>query len=177
MTQKSDTDILVARARALAAARLDAASSIESTGHRYLVALCGADRFAIALESVAEVFRPLRVTPVPRASPPLWGLTAWRGTILPVIVIGESLPAQDSGVIVTLASGQRVIAGLWADEVEGELAIGVDEIHTAPLETGLRELLVSGVTSDAKSVFDVESLARMLDERTKEKDRNAVITP
>ena len=174
MIQKSDDEILAQRARALASARPDSAFSFDTAHDHYLVVVCGADRFAVALESVAEVFRPLGVTPVPRAIPPLWGLTSWRGSILSVIVIGECLPAQGSGVIITLASGPRVIAGLWVDEVEGEIAIGKEEIHPPSVTTGMRDSLVSGVTSDAKSVFDAESLARLLDERTKQNDRDAV---
>lgn len=173
MIQKSDSDILDQRARALASARPDSALLIDTAHDHYLVVISGADRFAIALESVAEVFRPVSVTPVPRANAPLWGLTSWRGSILSVIVIGESLPAQGSGVIVTLALGPRVIAGMWVDEVEGEIAIGKDEIHPVSTTTGMRGSLVSGVTSDAKSVFDAESLARLLDERTIEKGRDA----
>ncbi len=174
MSQRSDADILAQRARALASARPDPESLLDTAHDHYLVVASGADRFAIALESVAEVFRPVSVTPFPRAIEPLWGVTSWRGSILSVIVIGESLPAQGSGVIITLALGPRVIAGMWADAVEGEIAIGKDEIHPASAATGMRGSLVSGVTSDAKSVFDAESLARMLDERTKEKGRDAV---
>ncbi len=176
MIERSDADILAQRARSLASARPDWALSTDTAHDRYLVAVCGADRFAVALASVAEVFRPVSVTPTPRAIAPLWGLTSWRGSILSVIVIGECLPAQGSGVIITLASGPRVIAGLWADEVEGEIAIGNDEIHPASVTTGMRDSLVSGVTSDAKSVFDAGGLARLLDERTKERDRDAAHT-
>ncbi len=176
MIQKSDADILAQRARALASARSDSTLSIETAHDRYLVFVCGPDRFAVALESVAEVFRPVSVTPAPRAIAPLWGLTSWRGSILSVIVIGECLPAQGSGVMITLAAGPRVIAGLWVDEVEGETAIGKGEIHPPPVATGMRDSLVSGVTSDATSVFDAESLARLLDGRTRERDRDAAHT-
>ncbi|HZK79326.1 MAG TPA: chemotaxis protein CheW [Gemmatimonadaceae bacterium] len=174
MMQKSDADILIQRAKALASARADSSSYIDAAHDRYLVAVCGTERIVVALESVVEVFRPSSITPIPRSVAPLWGLTPWRGSILPVIVIGQSLPEQGSGVIITLATGPRVIAGLWANEVEEEIAIGKDEIHAASAATGIRESLVSGVTSDAKSVFDAESLARLLDERTKEKDRTPV---
>jgi hypothetical protein len=64
-----------------------------------------------------------------------------------------------------------VIAGLWAHEVEAEIPIGRNAIQSAPVSTGIRERLVSGVTSDAISVLDTESLARLLDERTKANDR------
>ncbi len=174
MIQKSDSEILLRRAKALASARVDSTSFADATHDRYLVAVCGTDRIVVALESVIEVFRPSTVTPLPRAIAPLWGLTSWRGRILPIVAIDQSLPAQGSGVVVILASGTRVVAGLWANEVEGEIAINNDEIHAAPAATGIRELLVSGVTSDAKSVFDAESLARLLDERTKSNDRAAV---
>ena len=171
MIQRSDAEILLDRARKLASARIASTSIGDETHDRYLVVCCGTDRFVIALESVMEVFRPTAVTPLPRAVAPLWGLTAWRGSILPVIAIDQSLPPQGTGVIVILAIGARVIAGLWANEVEAEIAIDNDSIHAPPASTGIREQLVSGVTPDAKSVFDAESLARLLDERTKANDR------
>lgn len=174
MIQKSDSEILLHRARALASARADSSSFSETTHDRYLVAVCGQDRIVVALESVVEVFRPAAVTPLPRAIAPLWGLTSWRGSILPIIVIDQSPPAQGSGVAVVLAQGARIIAGLWANEVEAEIAIGDAEIHAPPAATGIREILVSGVTSDAMSVFNAESLARLLDERTNATDRAAV---
>lgn len=174
MIQRSDEEILVSRAKALASARIGSTTLADERHDRYLVVQCGSDRFVIALESVVEVFRASAVTPLPRAIAPLWGLTSWRGSILPVITIDQSPPPQGSGVIVILATGNRVIAGLWANEVESEIAIDRETIHAAPAATGIREQLVSGVTSDAKSVFDAESLARMLDERTKANDRKAV---
>ncbi len=172
MTQ-SDSEILVRRARTLASARTGGAAAIDMVHGRYMVVKCGADRFAVALESVAEVFRPKSVTPLPRSIAPLWGLTSWRGGIVTVIVMGQCLPAQGTGVIIALTSDERVIAGLWADDVEGELAIGVDEIHAAQATSNFDESLVSGVTSDAKSILDVEGLARLLDKRGKEKSRAA----
>jgi chemotaxis signal transduction protein len=174
MIQKSDAEILLHRARVLASSRVASTSFEDTTHNRCLVVLCGTDRFVISLESVVEVFRASAVTPLPRAIAPLWGLTSWRGSILPIIAIDQALPPQGSGVIVILAVGTRVVAGLWAHEVEAEIAIEENEIHAAPAATGIRELLVSGVTSDAKSVFDAERLARLLDERTKANDRTAV---
>jgi Chemotaxis signal transduction protein len=174
MTQRSDAEILLSRARALASARIASTSLVDETDDRYLVVLCGTERLLIALESVVEVFRASAVTPLPRAAAPLWGLTSWRGSILPVIVIDQSLPSQGSGVIVILAAGARVLAGLWAHEVEAEVAIDRNTIHAPPASTGIREQLVSGVTPDAKSVFDTENLARLLDQRTKANDRTAI---
>jgi Chemotaxis signal transduction protein len=174
MIQQSDAEILFARARVLASARVASSSALDLTGDRYLVVLSGTDRFLIALESVVEVFRPSNVTPLPRSIAPLWGLTSWRGSILPVIAISPSLPAQRAGVVVIVATGTRVIAGLWAHEVEAEIAVAKNEIHAPPTATGVRELLVSGVTSDAKSVLSADSLARLLDERTKSENRTAL---
>ncbi len=172
MTQ-SDSEILVRRARTLASARTGGSAAIDMVHGRYMVVKCGADRFAVALESVAEVFRPKNVTPLPRSVAPLWGLTSWRGGIVTVIVMGGCLPAQGTGVIITLTSEERVIAGLWADDVEGELAIGADEIHAAQVTSNFDESLVSGVTSDAKSILDVDGLARLLDKRERERGRAA----
>jgi Chemotaxis signal transduction protein len=173
MIQKSDEEILLRRAKALASARIASSSLSDETHDRYLVVVCGSDRFVIALESVMEVFRASAVTPLPRAIAPLWGLTSWRGSILPVVAIDQAPPSHGTGVIVILAVGTRVIAGLWAHEVQSEIAIDRNTIHAAPTSTGIREHVVSGVTPDAMSLFDVEGLARILDERTKTNDRAA----
>ena len=174
MIQKSDIDILRDRAKTLASARDDTTSYLDVTRDRYLSLVCGADRIVVALESVVEVFRPSSVTPLPRSVPPLWGLTPWRGSILPVVTLDGSVQAEGTGVIVTIADGPRAIAGLWANAVESEIAISADEIHPLSNATGIRALLLSGVTSSAKSVFDATCLARLLNERTTAKDRTAV---
>jgi hypothetical protein len=71
--------------------------------------------------------------------------------------------------------GTRVIAGLWANQVEAEIAIDRNTIQPAQGVAGIRGQLVSGVTADAKSVIDAESLARLLDERTNANDQAATI--
>jgi purine-binding chemotaxis protein CheW len=178
ISQRSDADILRERAERLARSRADTSLiASDAAKDRYLIAACGRERFAIALESVAEVFRPTSVTPLPRARAPLWGVTSWRGHILPVIVFGQCVPGAERGVVITLTVGSRTIAGLWADEVEGEEAIAGEEIHPAGASAESHAGLVTGVTSDATSILDAQLLARSLDERVKAGVTGTATTP
>ncbi len=172
---RSNADILEARAKKLAAARPPQSLVDENDQvNRYLIVMCGAERFAIALSSIAELFKAGGVTPLPKAGLPLWGLTSWRGGILPVVVFGKCRPAQNTGVMVVLAVGQRTVAGLWADDVEGEAAIHPDEIHALEGSQDGRGSRPAAVTTDARIIFDVVALTQSLDERGHGDDRRAV---
>lgn len=172
---RSDEEILELRARRLAAARPpESLVRGDKPEDRFLIVACGAERFAIALTSIAEMFRPASVTPLPKAPLPLWGLTSWRGSILPVVVAGRCRPKQGGGVMVVLAVDQRIVAGLWADDVEGEVAIQPEAIHVSEGVHGKGDTAFAGVTTDAATIFDVAGLTRMLDERHHGDDRRAV---
>ncbi len=175
MTARSNQEILELRAKKLAGARAKESILGDSEQiNRYLIVVCGAERFAIALNSIAEMFKRAAVTPLPKADLPLWGLTSWRGSILPVIVLGTCRPAQNTGIMIVLAVGQRVVAGLWADDVEGEAAIHPDEIHSPETSRGGHGSTLAGVTTDARIMFDVVALTQSLDERGHGSDRRAV---
>lgn len=175
MTARSGAEILERRARKLAAARpSESLLQDNEQGGRYLTVACGAERFAIPLASIAEIFKAAGVTPLPKAVLPVWGLTSWRGSILPVIVFGTCRPAQNTGAMIVLAVGQRTVAGLWADDVEGEVAINPEDIHSPESAQGARDTTLIGVTSDARIILDVVALARSLDERGHGADRRAV---
>jgi len=172
---RSNEEILELRAKKLAAARPpESLVRGDKPENRFLIVVCGAERFAIALTSIAEMFRPAGVTPLPKAPLPLWGLTSWRGSILPVVVAGRCRPSQGAGVMVVMAVDHRIVAGLWADEVEGEVAIQPGEIHVTDGAHGTRDTTLVGVTTDAKTIFDVAGLTRLLDERNHGDDRRAV---
>ncbi len=171
---RSNAEILQLRARKLAAAR-PAQSLVTDNDqvNRYLIVMCGAERFAIALSSVAEMFKAEEVTPLPKAELPIWGLTSWRGSILPVVVFGKCRPAQNTGIMIVLAVGQRTVAGLWADDVEGEEAIHPNEIHFPEASQGKRDSSFAGVTTDARIIFNVVALTQALDARGHGDDRRS----
>ncbi|MEO7367257.1 MAG: chemotaxis protein CheW [Gemmatimonadaceae bacterium] len=163
----TDNEILVRRARSLAMARAIDTSVDENAGSdRYLIARCGNERFAVLLTSVAEVFRPGSVTPLPRPTVPAWGLAAWRGRILTVVKIGECIPGSGSGMIAVLTEGSTTFAGVWIDDVEEEVLINRDDISSARGLTGGREFFLTGTTGDAVLVLDAAQLKVLLERET-----------
>ncbi|MGK2961969.1 MAG: chemotaxis protein CheW [Gemmatimonadaceae bacterium] len=172
---RSNEEILELRAKKLAAARPpESLVRGDRPEDRYLIVACGAERFAVALTSIAEMFRPSSVTPLPKAPLPLWGLTSWRGSILPVVVAGRCRPSQGAGVMVVMAVDHRIVAGLWADDVEGEVAIQPEQIHVTEGVHGTGDTTFAGVTTDAATIFDVAGLTRLLDAGSHGDDRRAV---
>jgi chemotaxis signal transduction protein len=160
----SDTEILDRRARALAAARpVEIVTADAGSSARYLVATCGGERLAILLTSVAEVYRPVGVTPLPRPRPPVWGLAAWRGRILTIAKVGEYAPDAGAGLVAVLSEGAEVFAGIWVNDVEGEITIAVSEITEPQNVSSARREFVSGVTANAVSILDAGRLKSALD--------------
>jgi purine-binding chemotaxis protein CheW len=97
-----------------------------------VVVRLGVGRFAVALESVAEVGNLPRVTRVPGA--PVWlaGVANWRGRILPVLDLRDLLggtadrPGPSARLVVVAIDG--ITLGLVVDAVEGTETLGaVDE--------------------------------------------------
>ncbi len=163
----TDNEILVRRARALASARAIDITFDENAGaDRYLIARCSNERIAVLLTSVAEVFRPGSVTPLPRPKAPAWGLAAWRGRILTVANIGDCVPGSGPGMIVVMSDGSAAFAGVWINDVEEEILINRSAISSAKGLTGGREFFLTGTTGDALLVLDAAQLKVLLERET-----------
>ena len=160
----SDTEILDRRARALATARpVEILAADAGNSARYLVATCGGERLAILLTSVAEIYRAVGVTPLPRPRPPVWGLAAWRGRILTIAKVGECAPDSGTGLVAVLSEGAEVFAGIWLNDVEGEITIAATEISEPQNMSSARGGFVSGVTAQAVSILDASRLKSVLE--------------
>lgn len=162
----SDIDILDRRARALASARpVHGLAPDSENSERYLLATCGGDRLAILLTSIAEVYRPIGVTPLPRPMPPVWGLAAWRGRILTVAKVGECAPDTGAGLLAVLTEGREVFAGIWLNDVEGEITIDATEISEPKNISEARRDFMTGVTVQAVLILDAIRLKAILERR------------
>lgn len=99
----------------------------------------GAERFGVRLDSVREIRRPPRVTPLPEAPPWLRGVTNLRGTILAVVDVGVGLGIRDQ-VAATEGRAHRLVvmrdgdcdAGFCVDGVDGVLSFDEGACMTAP---------------------------------------------
>jgi chemotaxis signal transduction protein len=124
-----------------------------------------AERHALPLDAVVEIFRPGEVVPLPGAEAPVLGVAAWRGRVLTVLDLaagggasGELSP--ESRVIVVEAP--RAPVGVLADAVEEVRPLSASELHPAAPASRAREGLARGVTADALLVLDADALRRRL---------------
>lgn len=99
----------------------------------------GDERFGVRLDSVREIRRPPRVTPLPEA--PIWlrGVTNLRGAILAVVDVGVGLGIRDQ-VAETGGRKHRLVvmrdgdcdAGFCVDGVDGVIAFDEAACMAAP---------------------------------------------
>ncbi len=127
------------------------------------MAICGRERIAIRLTSVAEVYRPVGVTPLPRPAPPVWGLAAWRGRIITIAKIGECAPDTGAGLVAVMSEGQDVYAGVWVNNIEGEINIGPSEIGEHDNIGAERAGFLNGITANAVLVLSGSKLKSILE--------------
>lgn len=159
--------MLTARAKALAMARAVEITDFDTLdSDRYLVTHCGSEKIAVCMSSVAQVYRPSGVTPLPRTTPPVWGLAAWRGRILTILSIGDCVPQSNAGLIAVLSQGAEVFAGMWVNEVEGETVITKDDIKPLGGISAGRETYLSGMTAEAVLMLSAGKLKAILERET-----------
>src|SRR5215813_13504069 len=89
----------------------------ESVSTDAIVVMLGSGRFAVDLESVAEVGRAPAVTRVPGLPSWLAGVANWRGRILPVIDLrtllgADPTPLDERGRLLVLSDGKVVVGML-----------------------------------------------------------------
>jgi len=123
----------------------------------------GGEVYALDSRFVLEVFRPMDVAPLPGAEPPLFGVTAWRGELLPVIDLRSllGLPAtapSDRPMLFILGRAQAVL-GMSIDAPGEVLAIAEDAIR--PPDGIAASEYVRGVAPAATLVLDAEKILRV----------------
>ncbi len=114
----------------------------------------GAARYALPMESVAEVVAVPALTRVPGSPHWLAGVVNWRGRVLPVIdpraLLGADRNALPSSARLLVLSGDGVEAGFLAEAVAGLLEAGAAVTTAAPATaSAAASSLVRGVLSDA----------------------------
>lgn len=162
---RTDREILETRARALAR-RLDDAAP--QAGVEMLAFSLARERFAVPSRYVFAVFPLAELVPLPGATPPVVGLTRWRGDVLTILDL-RRLIANVAGALDDLS---RVIVigdaypqfGILADAVHDMMMIDLATLHRIPDERRGETRMLLGVTHDALHVIDVPTLmARQAD--------------
>jgi len=146
------------------AARLAEPIVTDEKGDTYQVITfrLGSETCAIDARFVLNVFRLRGLALLPGAPTAVHGLTMWKGEVLTLIDLRPllGLPTAaltDLGRVVVLGRG-RAAFGFLADSVSGIRGIRRDEVHESHGESGGRNVLVTGITSDALLVLDGEQV-------------------
>ena len=134
-----------------------------------VVVRLGGSRYALPMESVAEVGRPPGLTRVPGVPNWLTGVANWRGRVLAVLDLRPLLSAPIAGFdrrarLVVLNRG-GVAVGLLTEGVEGTHLLELDQLEPtlAHLPDTASDLLL-GQTTDAGGpcgVLDLDALYRL----------------
>lgn len=163
--QPTAKEILAARARELAR---PVGGDVAAAGTEALEFSLGREKFAIASRYVFAVFPLAELVPLPGATPPVVGLTRWRGDVLTILdlrrLVGSVTTALDDLSRVIVVGDTFPEFGVLADVVNEIGRIDLDALHALPSERRVETRMLRGVTRDAIHVIDAAALiARQAD--------------
>jgi chemotaxis signal transduction protein len=123
------------------------ADAADQAGEAVVVRL-GSGRFAVTLDSVAEVGRVPAITRIPGAPDWLSGVANWRGRLMPVLDLrallgAERAPLRSTARLLVLVE-DGISAAIVVDSVEGTGALGPDIDEFPAALAGPGALLLRG---------------------------------
>jgi chemotaxis signal transduction protein len=151
----------VYRRRAEQLARRPASGAVATT-LGILVLQAGAERYAIELSALAEIFPYRGCTPVPGAPPALLGVMNVRGDLRPVADLGRLLglpPGGTGGGYVVMLRRQDSPVGLRIDTIEGvRLVDPATLVRAGSGPANIRaSRLVKAITADTVILIDTHA--------------------
>ena len=130
---------------------------------KYLVFVLQTERFAIPLNQVVEIIKPLPLTPVPHSSSFLQGIFNLRGLIVPLYDLRRLLFQQEenhqsmdiSAVRYVLLKSGRLVLAVSCDRLEGIIPIDAAQCEGLPRQIrGISPSFLSGRVADKASEKD-----------------------
>lgn len=136
----------------------------------------GMEDYGLPIASIAEVIRPLRVTPLPRMPEFVEGVINLRGTIIPVVDLRKRFALNDGGrdprkarMLITrgawpegAAQGRGLLA-LAADSVSDVISLTAQQIDPAPAAaTGAQAEFIVGMGKRGDQLIILIDLTRIL---------------
>lgn len=155
--QRTERDVLEARARRLAKplAAFDETAADDEID--ILVFLVDDEQLAIPVSAIVAIVRAGAITPLPRATPPVYGVTGWRGRPLTVLTLTGARGGSDAdGNLIVLGDGRRALVALNADSADDTRTVRKQSL--TPSAGGPRSAYALGATSDGVLVLDPELL-------------------
>lgn len=118
-------------------------------------------RFGLRLETVREILRLDRLTPLPGMSPPMAGVLVVRGNPLPVVDLRAESPRDGQGDVLVIDAAVGAV-GMAVDQVIAVLSAADLPASEARLPTALPSYVV-GVRTTANGPILVVDPHRLLD--------------
>jgi len=149
----ADRAILEARARRLAKPLALFDESAQDNEIDILVFLVGDEQLAIPVSAIVAIVRAGIITPLPRATAPVFGVTAWRGRPLTVLALDGDRGAHASdGRLIVLGDGRRALVALRSDTADDTRLVRRSSL--TPSAGGRRGAYALGATPDGVLVLD-----------------------
>jgi purine-binding chemotaxis protein CheW len=157
--------------------RTEAVLPQEAETARFVTFRAGAEEYGVEINAVAEVIRPLRITPLPRMPEFVEGVINLRGVIIPVVDLRKRfrLPAGDAArrterMMIAKGALPEALAGpssgmlaLVVDDVHEVVAIPKDRIEAAP-QAALSEQaeFIAGMAKDGDRLIVLLDIPKLL---------------
>jgi len=158
---KADREILAERAKALATPLMPPpADTIELVTFQL-----ANETYGIESRYVVEVFPLAQLAAMPGARPPVFGLTGWRGELLPVLDLRPVLGVASTGLndlsrVIVLGEA-RAAFGVLADAVREIVTLPLSEVREPPEGVAAARDYLRGVTGQALLVLAAEQLLKL----------------
>jgi len=120
----------------------------------------GEESYAVESSFVLELFRSVDVAPLPGAAAPIFGVTAWRGELLPVIdlrtLLGLPNGIRSTPPLLVILGREQAVLGIPADVPGNVFAMPRDAVR---LPEGLASAAcVQGITPRADLILNVAEI-------------------
>jgi purine-binding chemotaxis protein CheW len=159
----AEREVLLERARALSVPT--AAPRADERGLELVLFALAEETYGIESRFVVEVLRGADVALLPGARPPVAGISAWRGELLPVLdlslLLGAAPGAEGQAACTVVLGDPHRPFGILVDEVRGVREIEGSDVHPLPRAGGAGRDLLMGTTSDALLVLAGEDLIQI----------------
>lgn len=125
----------------------------------------GNETYALEARYLQAIFRLRQLSPIPGGTPPIFGVTAWRGDLLTILDLRQVLGVSARGLndlshVLVLGEAQGVF-GVLADSVAELVTLPVSTIRPPAEGVAVRREYLRGITGEAVLVLDVAALLRL----------------
>jgi purine-binding chemotaxis protein CheW len=155
-------EILAERARALARPLIPPAWGAATEALTFEL---GNETYALEARYLRAVFQLHQLAPIPGATPPVFGVSAWRGALLTILDLRQLLGLPTTGLTdmnqVLVLGEARAAFGILADAAVGLVKIPVSAIRPPAEGVAIRREYLRGITPEAIVVLDATKLLQL----------------